>query len=90
MNEALVELVFMMVILKIPVAYLCFVVYWAIKAEPRPLEGASRLAALGPDAGPDKSPLRVSPRREHRAPRPHGSPRRRYARRDTVRARARR
>jgi len=29
------ELVFLMVILKIPIAYLCSVVYYAIKAEPR-------------------------------------------------------
>jgi hypothetical protein len=34
------ELVFMLVILKIPVLYLCAVVWWAIKAEPRPLAGA--------------------------------------------------
>jgi hypothetical protein len=43
------ELVFMMLILKIPVFYLCAVVWWAIKAEPRPLEGASLPASLGPD-----------------------------------------
>jgi hypothetical protein len=40
------ELIFMMVILKIPVVYLCAVVWWAIRAEPRPLEGAARLAPL--------------------------------------------
>jgi hypothetical protein len=32
------ELIFMMLILKIPIAYLCFVVYWAVKAEPKPPE----------------------------------------------------
>ncbi|MGI9112616.1 MAG: hypothetical protein ACR2GT_10565 [Gaiellaceae bacterium] len=42
------ELVFMLVILKIPVFYLCAVVWWAIKAEPRPLQGAGRLVALDP------------------------------------------
>ena len=42
------ELVFMLVILKIPVAYLCAVVWWAIRAEPEPLEGAGRLAPLMP------------------------------------------
>ena len=36
----------MLVILKIPVVYLCAVVWWAIRAEPRPLEGAARLAPL--------------------------------------------
>ena len=36
----------MLVILKIPVVYLCAVVWWAIRAEPLPLEGAGRLAPL--------------------------------------------
>jgi hypothetical protein len=34
------ELIFMMLILKIPIVYLCLVVYWAVKAEPRPPEPA--------------------------------------------------
>jgi hypothetical protein len=38
----------MLVILKIPVVYLCAVVWWAIKAEPGPLEGAGTVASLGP------------------------------------------
>lgn len=42
------ELVFMLVILKIPVVYLCAVVWWAIRAEPLPPEGAGRLATLEP------------------------------------------
>jgi hypothetical protein len=42
------ELVFMLVILKIPIVYLCAVVWWAIKAEPQPFEGAARLAPLPP------------------------------------------
>ncbi len=42
MRQAAFELVFMLVILKLPVAYLCFVVWWAVRAEPRPLEGAAR------------------------------------------------
>jgi hypothetical protein len=33
--DTLWELVFLMVILKIPIAYLCYVVWYAIKAEPR-------------------------------------------------------
>ena len=41
----------MLVILKIPVVYLCAVVWWAIRAEPQPLEEAGRLAPL--PAGPD-------------------------------------
>ena len=34
-----------MFIMKIPVVYLCAVVYWAIKAEPRPTDGARLRAA---------------------------------------------
>jgi len=41
----------MLVVLKIPVVYLCAVVWWAIRAEPRPLEGAGTLAPVGP--GPE-------------------------------------
>jgi hypothetical protein len=36
MSPAAWELIFMMLILKIPIAYLCFVVWYAIKAEPEP------------------------------------------------------
>lgn len=32
------EIVFMLVILKIPIVYLCVVIWWAIKAEPQPPE----------------------------------------------------
>lgn len=42
-------IVFLMVILKIPIAYLGGVVYYAIKAEPRRGEGAAVTAQLGPD-----------------------------------------
>lgn len=42
----------MLVVLKIPVVYLCAVVWWAIRAEPRPLEGAGTPAVLGPDPLP--------------------------------------
>jgi hypothetical protein len=38
----------MLVVLKIPVVYLCAVVWWAIRAEPEPLEGAGRLAPITP------------------------------------------
>lgn len=67
-----------MVILKIPILYLCGVIYYAIKAEPRRGEGAGVTARLGPDAdsGPGRHPLR--PRRF--VPRPHGGPTRTYPR----------
>ena len=39
------EFIFMMVILKIPIVYLCLVVYWAVKAEPEPPEPVVRRVA---------------------------------------------
>ncbi len=69
------EIVFLMLILKIPVVYLCWVIWWAIKAEPRPEAGASVTAELGDDdGGPGRR------RRPRRLPRPHGGPRRTYSR----------
>lgn len=68
--------IFLLVILKIPIAYLCAVIYYAIKAEPRPGEGVGVTVELGPDAdggGPRRSRL-------PRFPRPHGRPARRYPR----------
>jgi hypothetical protein len=43
------ELVFMLVVLKLPVVYLCCVVWWAIRAEPRPEEGAATRVAVEPE-----------------------------------------
>ena len=66
----------MLVILKIPVVYLCAVVWWAIRAEPRPLEGAGRLRSLAPrpraatgDA-PDVAAVRAAARPAARRARP--------------------
>jgi hypothetical protein len=55
------ELVFMMVILKIPILYLCAVVWWAIKAEPRPLEGAALPVADAPEPWPGGRRRRRTP-----------------------------
>jgi hypothetical protein len=71
------ELVFLMVILKIPIVYLCVVVYYAIKAKPVPGAGAAVTARLGPDDG--LGPVRIRPRRPFRR-RPHGGPTRTYPR----------
>jgi hypothetical protein len=71
------ELIFMLVILKIPIIYLCCVVYWAIKAEPRPSEGAARLASVDPD---QPTPWHRRLRRPRFPIRPHGSPSRTYPR----------
>ena len=53
----LVEVIFMLVILKIPVVYLCIVVWWAVRAEPRPAEGAANPARL-PEPEPEPCPWR--------------------------------
>ena len=64
----MVEVVFLMLILKLPVLYLGAVVYWAVKAHPRHLEGALPTAREDVDPHPDWS------RRPRRRPRgPHGS-----------------
>jgi hypothetical protein len=68
------ELIFMMLILKIPIVYLCAVVYWAVKAEPDPPEPA--LLPVVPEPDPTRPPAwtarRRSPRRPHRGG-PHAS-----------------
>jgi hypothetical protein len=71
----MVELLFMMLILKLPILYLAGVCYWAIKAEPepRPLEGARVPVPLAP--GPRTPPRRRPPR-----PGSHGGPLRREKR----------
>ena len=81
--DSIWEIVFLMVILKIPIVYLCSVVYYAIKAEPKPEEGAAVTARIGPDdSGPGRGRRgsRIRPRR------PHGGPARSYPR--TAHARA--
>jgi hypothetical protein len=72
----MVELLFMMLILKLPILYLAGVCYWAIKAEPepRPLEGARVRVPLVP--GPSTPSRRPAPR-----PGSHGRPVRREERR---------
>jgi hypothetical protein len=73
-------LVFLMVILKIPIIYLCGVVYHAIKSEPHKGEPHPVRVRVSPD-----DPLpgfdRTRPRSRRRPPRPHGGgPARAYAR----------
>jgi hypothetical protein len=76
-HHQVLELVFLMVILKIPIAYLCYVVWYAIKAKPLPPEGAGVTARVGPE---EPSP-HDHRRRVHRfRPRPHGGPTRSYPR----------
>ena len=82
--DTLWELVFLMVILKIPIAYLCYVVWYAIKAEPRGRGGPAGVRVIPEQPPPSYDHLRRRPRR--RPPRPHGGPARAYAR--TARAAA--
>jgi len=74
------EAIFLLVILKIPIIYLCSVVWYAIKAEPKPPpEPVLKTAVLdlGPrDGWQPRLAFRRAPRRG-----PHGGPRRTYARR---------
>lgn len=82
------EAIFFLLVLKIPLVYLCWVLWWAIRAQPNPPEpeGALVLAPVEPDPRPGWLFLhrRFRPRR----PGPHGSPVRRYGRRATAFARA--
>jgi hypothetical protein len=78
--DSIFEILFLMVILKIPIVYLCVVVWYAIKAEPRPGEGPASVADRGTDepGGPGGS-RRLRPRRLRPRP-PHGGPTRSYPR----------
>jgi hypothetical protein len=71
------ELIFLMLVMKIPIAYLCAVVWWAVRAEPLPPEGAAVAVSVGPEPPP-----RPAWSRRPRGPRlgPHGSPTRSYPR----------
>ena len=66
------EAVFMLVLLKIPLVYLCMVVWWAIRAEPRDEQPAARVPVSDtPSAPPDwtrppRSGRRVGPDRPRR------------------------
>ena len=69
------ELVFFMVILKIPIVYLGLVVWHAIRAEPIPEDGAATTVRVGSD---DRGP--GWGRGSRPRPRPHGGPSRTYRR----------
>ena len=77
--DSLTELVFLMVILKIPIVYLCGVIYHAIKSGPERGELHPVRVRVSPD-----DPLpgfdRIRPRSTRRPRRPHGGPARAYTR----------
>jgi len=68
------EVVWMLLILKIPIVYLCLVVRWAIRAKPDPLQPVAA-ATANDDLGPGPHDLRrwrSLPRRPRVGP--HGRP----------------
>jgi hypothetical protein len=74
------EAIFFLLILKIPIIYLAGVVWYAIRAEPRPQEGAAVTATLPDDEpAPWSWPRRLLSRRRPRGG-PHGRPERGYSR----------
>ncbi|HZO61746.1 MAG TPA: hypothetical protein VFB35_02075 [Gaiellaceae bacterium] len=72
------ELIWMLLVLKIPVVYLSLVVWWAIRAEPKPSEPAVLPVPVGPEPRPGWHYARVRPDGSARGP--HGSPSRGYRR----------
>jgi hypothetical protein len=82
MEPKLWFIIVFLVVLKIPIVYLCYVVWWAVKDPPVPGEGYgeaagdSGLGGPGPDAG-SWWKRRMPPRSLRRGP--HGSPARRPA-----------
>jgi hypothetical protein len=74
-----VEIIFLMLVLKLPILYLIGVIWWAVKAEPRPPEPAV-LPVVAEGGPPTIHPRRTPPRRPLR-----GGPHERGARRRTAR-----
>ena len=88
------EIVFMLLILKIPLIYLCLVVCWAIRAEPRDEEPAAVAAVTDTPSppSPPTAPMRSRPRVPHGPSRKdqRRPERERIAERPAVRGEARR
>jgi len=71
-----------LVLLKIPLVYLCYVVWWAVKDPPAPGEGYASAAGAPESHGPDEGSGSWWRRRVPKRPLqrgPHGSPVRRPA-----------
>jgi hypothetical protein len=87
------EIVFMLVLLKIPLVYLCMVVWWAIRAEPRdeqpeaPVRVADTPEGDAPVHRRPRPPRGGRPNRPRRGSRtPYRSPSRPHASRAEVRS----
>ena len=65
----MVEIIFLMLVLKLPILYLIAVVWWAVRAEPNPEEPA--VLPVTADGEPPQRPRRLMPRRPRRGG-PHG------------------
>jgi hypothetical protein len=63
------EAIFLLAVLKIPVIYVCWVAWWAIRAEPRPYDGLEPavVVVVAPETDP-----RPGARLWKRSRRPHG------------------
>lgn len=72
------ETIFLLVVLKIPIVYLCFVVWWAVRSEPAPPEPLEPVRVPVPNGPGPRSGWRFLRRRPRPQPRggPHGSPQR--------------
>jgi hypothetical protein len=74
------EIVFMLVVLKIPIIYLCVVIWWAIREEPTPSDPVAVAVVVDtPPLGGSGSPRRrrsprPKPTRPHVPGRAGGSP----------------
>ncbi|MEI8105648.1 MAG: hypothetical protein WCH31_07380 [Actinomycetes bacterium] len=79
MDDTTWVIVFMLVVLKIPIAYVAYVVWWAVKADTSDLGDDAAHAKLAPWQRPD------APR--PRGGGPHGVPERESARRSPRRER---
>ena len=68
------EAIFMLVVLKLPLVYLAVVLWWAIRAEPRPAGGSDEVGVLSPltPCGWDEWRRRQSVRPGSRPNRPSG------------------
>jgi hypothetical protein len=76
------EAIFLLAILKIPVIYVCLVVWWAIRAEPRPDGLEPAVVRVPPEADPRPGTQLWRNPRAPRSTGPHGRPLRTYRRRE--------
>ncbi|MGH3063864.1 MAG: hypothetical protein ACRDMK_05955 [Gaiellaceae bacterium] len=67
----MVEIVFLMLVLKLPIIYLIAVVWWAVRAEPEPEPPEPALLPVAAEPEPDLSGGRRPTRRPRRSG-PHG------------------